>query len=57
MKNIERVMEIREELFGIANEYAVNGSGDIAILLHQACNYVLYAKDQLTENQKVRGGG
>jgi hypothetical protein len=41
---ITRAMEIREELFTIANSYGGDISGDIAVILHQACNEIARAK-------------
>lgn len=49
---IERALEIREELFDIANSYAGDRTGHVAMMLHQACNHILYAEDELKDVEK-----
>jgi len=44
---IKEAMELSDRLFTLANEFAVAGEGDVAVLLHAACNDVNRAKDQL----------
>ena len=43
-QNIARAMELRDELFTLANTFAGEETGDVAIRLHEACNYILRAK-------------
>ena len=40
---IERALEIRTELFDIANSYAGKEHGHAAGILHEACNCILRA--------------
>ncbi len=42
---IERALEIRKELFDLANKLAGNKNGDAAVLLHGACNQIIWAKE------------
>ena len=46
-EGIERALEIKEELFSIANSYSGEETGEAAMLLHEACNNILKAKDVL----------
>jgi hypothetical protein len=46
-KQINRAMELRKELFDIANSFAGDETGDIAIMLHESCNWILRAKQTL----------
>ena len=43
-KNMKRAMEIRAELFDLANSFAGERTGIIAVQLHGACNEILRAK-------------
>lgn len=40
-------MELRNELFDIANSYAGDETGSAAVSLHNACNAILRAKNYL----------
>jgi hypothetical protein len=44
---VTRAMELRDELFNIANSYAGDFTGDVAVLLHQACNKILFAHERV----------
>jgi hypothetical protein len=48
-KRLERIMEIRNELFDIANSYAGDETGVIASELHRSCNCILRANKMATE--------
>lgn len=50
MTKIERMMEIHKELFDIANSYAGDKTGVVAVKLHEACNSILEANDILKAN-------
>lgn len=43
--NIIRALELRKELFDLANSCAVVGGGQVAVMLHGACNAIVYAKE------------
>jgi len=49
---VERAMELRKEIFDIANSYAGDETGDIAVMLHQSCNCILSARQMLKEYQR-----
>jgi hypothetical protein len=49
---VERAMELRKEIFDIANSYAGDETGDIAVMLHQSCNCILNARQMLEEYQR-----
>ena len=42
-KGIERAMELREELFKIANSFGGDTTGVVAVILHGACNSIVKA--------------
>jgi len=44
---IEILLVIREMLFNMANSYAGEETGHIAIMLHESCNWILRAVEQL----------
>jgi hypothetical protein len=44
---MERAFELRSELFDLANKYALEGNGEAAGHLHEACNCVLRANNIL----------
>ena len=44
---INRAMEIRKELFDIANSFAGDETGDVVVMLHESCNCILYANQML----------
>ena len=44
---MERALELREELFSIANSYAGEETGYVACMLHEACNAIVRAKKTL----------
>jgi len=46
-ERMKRALEIRKELFTIANSFGGNETGTIAIYLHEACNYILRANELL----------
>ena len=41
---IERALELRSELFDIANSFSGEETGNVAILLHEACNLIVTAE-------------
>jgi len=47
MQKVSRMMELREELFNLANSFAGNETGVAAVLLHESCNNILRAKKWL----------
>ena len=47
MTKIEHALEIYKELFDLANSYAGNETGCVAVKLHEACNSILEANDLL----------
>jgi len=49
-KRIQRILEIRKELFDIANSYAGDETGTAAIYLHESCNCILSAHEYLLTN-------
>lgn len=49
-QNIDRALELRIELFDIANAFAVSKHGNIAVMLHESCNYIIRA-GKITDNQ------
>ena len=42
-KNMKRAQELYSELFDIANSFAGDETGSIAVNLHEACNSILRA--------------
>lgn len=44
---VEILLVIREILFNMANSYAGNETGHIAVMLHESCNWILRATEQL----------
>ena len=44
---IDRMMELRSELFDLANSFAGEETGTAATILHEACNNILRAKSWL----------
>lgn len=46
---IDRAMQLRLELFDIANSYAGDKTGHAAVMLHEACNFILRAEQALKE--------
>lgn len=46
-KPIDRALELRTELYNIANSYAGDETGDVAVMLHEACNCILRARNLL----------
>lgn len=46
-------MQIRDRLFDIANAFAGNETGDVAIYLHESCNWVVRAKDLFERHPKT----
>ena len=44
-QGIERALELRKELFGIANSFGGDETGMIAVTLHWGCNKILEAAD------------
>lgn len=46
-EGMERAFKLREELFNIANEFALKGQGEAAGYLHEAANNVLFANNVL----------
>jgi hypothetical protein len=55
LTSIARIMEIRSELIGDANEFAVDSQGDVAVLLHGACNQILFAKQAAEGRPSEKG--
>lgn len=54
-ERLKRIEGIRSELFTIANEFAVARRGDIAVLLHGACNQILFATESAAGNLSPAG--
>lgn len=50
---IDRAMELRSELFEIANSFAGDETGDVAVMLHESCNCIFRAKEVLA-TPKIR---
>ena len=46
-EQMERAWALRDELFDIANDFAGDETGDVAVMLHCACNDITRAKQQL----------
>jgi hypothetical protein len=46
-EKIKEALKIREQLFDMANKYALDGKGSVAVMLHEACNCILYAEKAL----------
>jgi hypothetical protein len=42
-------MELREELFDLANSFAGDVTGEVAVQLHTACNYIVWAENTLDD--------
>ena len=51
MERIKRAMELRSELFDIANSFSGKKTGYIAVILHQACNKILEAVEKLKDKE------
>lgn len=43
---IERAMKLRDELFDIANSLAGKECGAAGVMIHEACNCILQAKEK-----------
>ena len=43
-------MEIRSRLFDIANAFSGDETGTVAVLLHGACNEILWANERFGDN-------
>lgn len=41
--NMKRAFELRSELFDLANSFAGNERGEVAVTLHHACNLIAQA--------------
>ena len=52
-KRIQRILEIRKELFDIANSYSGYETGTAAIYLHESCNCILFAYKYLLKNDSA----
>ena len=53
-QNIARAMELRDELFTLANTFAGEETGNIAVMLHNSCNCILWAKEMFeVKHEKV----
>ena len=50
---MNEAMQIRSRLFDIANSFGGNETGNIAVILHQACNRILDAKEYFTCYQET----
>jgi hypothetical protein len=46
-KELERAFELRSELYDLANKFVIEGNGDVAMYLHEACNCILKANNVL----------
>lgn len=46
-KRMEEALELRKQLFDLANDFALDGYGIVAVELHQSCNKILHAKRML----------
>ena len=49
----KRVEELHKELFELANSFAGEDTGHVAVFLHHAANHVLYAKRALEGHPDV----
>jgi len=47
MDKIKRMMELRDELFNLANSFAGDETDSAAVLLRESCNNILCAKKWL----------
>ncbi len=50
--NMKRAMELRQELFSLANSFAGDETGHIAVLLHNSCNCILWAYEEFNPEGK-----
>lgn len=41
---MEEALELRKQLFDLANAFALDGYGIVAVELHQSCNKILESK-------------
>jgi hypothetical protein len=48
-EKIEVLLVIREMLFNMANSYAGEETGHIAVMLHESCNWILRATHSLEQ--------
>ena len=48
-QKLQRMVELRSELFDLANEFALDDNGYVAGELHESCNAILRANKGLTE--------
>jgi hypothetical protein len=45
----QRLEKLHEQLFNLANEFALDGEGTVAVEIHNACNRLIEAK-RIAEN-------
>ena len=48
----EKIKKMRMDLFNIANSFAGDETGHVAVTLHQACNEMLYAIRMMDEEDE-----
>ena len=54
-ETLEKAELIRHELYDMANSFAGDEYGTVAVMLHRACNHILYAEreyEEIEEQQK-----
>ena len=53
-QTIDRALEIRQELFDLANSLAGEETGKSAVQLHEACNCILRARIEFLETKRFK---
>ena len=53
---MREAMSLRDRLFDIANLFAGDETGHIAVTLHASCNSILWAKDSLDHYIEFKKG-
>lgn len=53
IENMKKAMQIRDELFDLANAFAGEETGGVAVELHRACNAILTARN-LLKNKGIK---
>lgn len=53
-KRMEEALELRKQLFDLANGFALDGYGDVAVALHESGNKILLADGLLAQHNENR---
>ena len=53
-QKMELAMEMRSDLFELANSFAGEENGHVAVMLHEACNCIVRAKERLEAGKPTR---